>query len=116
MTAAPPRPQPELVERYLALEMLPARDQWRRRIRGVRGEFARHVTDTGSTEVQVAALTERISHLNGHLKVHRHDYSSARGLQRCLAQRRRLLRYLRRKDFALYGKTIESLGLKDNYT
>ena len=78
----------------------------------MRGEFERHPTDTGSTEVQVAALTERISHLNGHFKVHRHDFSSARGLQRCLAQRRKLLRYLRRKDFALYGKTIESLGLK----
>ena len=112
---APPVPQPELVDRYLSAGMLPKREQWRRRIHGVRADFGRHTADTGSSEVQVAALTERIALLNDHRKTHRHDYASERGIQRCLAQRRRLLRYLRRTNFGLYAETIQQLGLKDNY-
>jgi small subunit ribosomal protein S15 len=68
--------------------------------------------DTGSTEVQVALLTERINELTGHVVANRHDHSSQRGLLRLVVQRRRLLSYLSREDVGRYHKLIASLGLR----
>jgi small subunit ribosomal protein S15 len=75
-------------------------------------EFRLHEKDTGSTEVQVALLTERINQLTEHLKVHRHDHHSQRGLIKLVGQRRRLLAYLKREDLARYQALIAKLGLR----
>ncbi len=75
-------------------------------------EFARFPGDTGSTEVQIALLTQRINRLSEHLKVHRHDFHSHRGLLMLVGQRRRLLRYLRREDPERYQAVVEKLGLR----
>ena len=72
----------------------------------------RHETDTGSTEVQVAILTERINELSEHFKVHKKDHHSRRGLLKIVSQRRRLLDYLRRKTPARYQELIQRLGLR----
>ncbi len=72
----------------------------------------RHETDTGSTEVQVAILTERINELSEHFKVHKKDHHSRRGLLRIVSQRRRLLDYLRRSTPARYQELIQRLGLR----
>ena len=71
-----------------------------------------HGSDTGSPEVQVAILSERISYLTDHLKTHKHDHHSRRGLLKMVGQRRRLLDYLKRKDFARYKELIGRLGLR----
>ena len=68
--------------------------------------------DTGSPEVQVALLTRRIQDLTEHLKVHKHDHHSRRGLLLLVGRRRRLLQYLARKDIARYRALIEKLGLR----
>ena len=75
-------------------------------------EFATHEGDTGSPEVQVAILTERINNLTEHFKVHRKDNHSRRGLLKLVSQRRKLLDYLKRKDFDRYQRLIERLGLR----
>lgn len=74
--------------------------------------FARDDGDTGSPEVQVALLTKRIDHLTEHLKVHKHDHHSRRGLLMLVGQRRRLLGYLRDKDIERYRSLIGELGLR----
>ncbi len=68
--------------------------------------------DTGSTEVQVALLTARISQLTGHMVANRHDYHSQRGLLKLVGQRRRLLAYLSKESVARYHQLIASLGLR----
>ena len=68
--------------------------------------------DTGSTEVQVALLTERIKELTGHMAANRHDYHSQRGLLKLVGQRRRLLAYLSREDVSRYHRLIARLGLR----
>jgi small subunit ribosomal protein S15 len=68
--------------------------------------------DTGSTEVQVALLTERINELTGHMAANRHDYHSQRGLLKLVGQRRRLLAYLSREDVSRYHSLITRLGLR----
>lgn len=68
--------------------------------------------DTGSTEVQVALLTERINQLTGHMAANRHDYHSQRGLLKLVGQRRRLLSYLNKEDTKRYQKLIAKLGLR----
>jgi small subunit ribosomal protein S15 len=75
-------------------------------------EYATHEGDTGSPEVQVAMLTQRIKDLTEHLKEHKHDHHSRRGLLLLVGQRRRLLGYLRDKDIARYRALIERLGLR----
>ena len=75
-------------------------------------EYETHEGDTGSTEVQVALLTERINQLTGHMVANRHDYSTQRGLLKLVVQRRRLLSYLSREDVGRYHKLIKSLGLR----
>ena len=71
-----------------------------------------HETDTGSPEVQVALLTERINHLTEHLKVHKKDHHSRRGLLKMVGKRRRLLDYLMRTDIDSYRQLIAELGLR----
>ena len=75
-------------------------------------KFARHEGDTGSTEVQIAVLTEEINTLNEHIRVHKKDYHSYRGLMKKIGHRRNLLAYLRRKDVNRYRELISSLGLR----
>lgn len=75
-------------------------------------EFGTHGSDTGSPEVQVALLTERINHLTGHLRDHKHDHHSRRGLLLMVGKRRRLLDYLRREDVERYRDLIAKLGLR----
>jgi len=76
------------------------------------GEFKLHEGDTGSTEVQVALLTERINQLTRHMVDNRHDYHTQRGLLKLVGQRRRLLAYLSREDVDRYRKLIARLGLR----
>jgi small subunit ribosomal protein S15 len=75
-------------------------------------DFARGTDDTGSPEVQVAILTERITNLTGHFKSHTKDNHSRRGLLKLVSQRRSLLDYLKRKDEARYRALIERLGIR----
>ena len=75
-------------------------------------KFARGTGDTGSPEVQVALLTERINHLTEHLRDHKHDHHSRRGLLLMVGKRRRLLDYLRRQDVERYRSLIAKLGLR----
>jgi small subunit ribosomal protein S15 len=75
-------------------------------------EFSRHDGDTGSPEVQVALLTNRISQLTDHLRVNTHDESSRRGLLKLVGQRRRLLAYIRRNDFQRYIALTDRLSIR----
>lgn len=75
-------------------------------------EFARHEGDTGSPEVQIALLTSRINQLTEHLRINTHDESSRRGLLKLVGQRRRLLTYIRRKDFPRYTALTERLSIR----
>ncbi|NLM40822.1 MAG: 30S ribosomal protein S15 [Firmicutes bacterium] len=75
-------------------------------------KFARHEGDTGSPEVQIAILTHRIQELTEHLKVHKNDHHSRRGLYKMIGQRRGLLNYLMKKDIERYRSLIEELGLR----
>ena len=75
-------------------------------------QYRQHPSDTGSPEVQVALLSARIGHLTEHFKSHVKDHHSRRGLLKLVGQRRRLLDYLRRRDFSRYKSLIERLGLR----
>lgn len=75
-------------------------------------QFREHDTDTGSPEVQVALLTERITYLTSHFNTHKKDHHSRRGLLKIVGRRRRLLEYLKRKDINRYRKLITELGLR----
>ena len=74
--------------------------------------YGRKAGDTGSPEVQIAILTERIAELTEHLKINQKDHHSRRGLLKMVGQRRNLLAYLKSKDIEAYRKLIESLGLR----
>ncbi len=76
------------------------------------GRFGREDGDTGSAEVQVALLTERINHLTEHLRAHSKDHHSRRGLLMMVGKRRRLLGYLERADLERYRKVVADLGLR----
>ena len=71
-----------------------------------------HDTDTGSPEVQISLLSERINHLTGHLQVHKKDFHSRRGLLKLVGQRRRLLDYLMKTDIESYRQLIVELGIR----
>lgn len=75
-------------------------------------QYGRHEGDTGSPEVQIALLTERINHLNEHLKLNKKDHHSRRGLLKMVGQRRGLLNYLKDKDIERYRAIVASLGLR----
>jgi small subunit ribosomal protein S15 len=74
--------------------------------------YQRTASDTGSSEVQVALLTERITYLTGHFKLHPKDHHSRRGLLKLVGQRRRLLDYLKRREYPRYKSVIERLGIR----
>lgn len=74
--------------------------------------FKKHESDTGSPEVQIALLTERINYLTEHFKVHKKDHHSRRGLLKLVGQRRKLLDYLKSKDINRYRELIERLGIR----
>ena len=76
------------------------------------GQFRNHDTDTGSPEVQIAILSERITHLTDHFKTHKKDHHSRRGLLKMVSQRRRLLDYVRDQDVERYRKIISELGIR----
>lgn len=78
----------------------------------IMAEYATADGDTGSPEVQVALLTKRINELTEHLKTHKHDHHSRRGLLLMVGRRRRLLQYLQKKDISRYRQLIERLGLR----
>jgi len=71
-----------------------------------------HESDTGSSEVQIALLTERINHLNEHLKIHKKDHHSRRGLLKMVGKRRNLLNYLRNQDIEKYRDILRKLNLR----
>ncbi|ARF18494.1 30S ribosomal protein S15 [Sporosarcina sp. P18a] len=75
-------------------------------------EFKTHENDTGSADVQIAILTEEINNLNSHLRTHKKDHHSRRGLYKMVGTRRRLLRYLRETNVQRYRDLIASLGLR----
>ena len=79
---------------------------------GIIGKFKIHEEDSGSPEVQVALLTERIRYLTEHFRVHKRDHASRRGLLRMVGQRRRLLDYLKATEIDRYRKIIKELGLR----
>ncbi|HYY25300.1 MAG TPA: 30S ribosomal protein S15 [Candidatus Udaeobacter sp.] len=79
---------------------------------GVIEQFRLHQTDTGSPEVQVALLSQRIEHLTEHFKIHLKDHHSRRGLLKLVGQRRRLLDYLKNNDFERYQGLIQRLGIR----
>lgn len=76
------------------------------------GKFRQHETDTGSPEVQVALITERIQHLQGHFETHKKDHHSRRGLLKLVGRRRRLLDFLKRSDVERYRKLVSALNLR----
>jgi small subunit ribosomal protein S15 len=78
----------------------------------VLGKFSTHPTDTGSPEVQVALLSERIKYLTEHFKTHAKDHHSRRGLLKLVGQRKRLLGYLKKKDVQRYRNLIQELGIR----
>lgn len=77
-------------------------------------EFAKKEGDTGSSEVQIALLTHRITYLTEHLKINKKDFASRVGLLKLVGQRRRLLRYLKRKDINSFKELIAKLHIRDN--
>ena len=80
--------------------------------REIIAEFGREAGDTGSPEVQIAILTRRIKDITQHLKSHKHDYASTRGLKKLVGQRRQLLKYLSRRDINTYRDVCARLGLR----
>ncbi|QNO16470.1 30S ribosomal protein S15 [Alkalicella caledoniensis] len=79
---------------------------------GIIEKFRTHEGDTGSPEVQIAILTERINHLNEHFKTHKKDHHSRRGLLKMVGKRRNLLNYLKDKDIERYRTILEQLNLR----
>lgn len=75
-------------------------------------KFKTHESDTGSPEVQIAILSERINYLTEHFRQHKHDHHSRRGLYKIIGHRRNLLNYLRKKDVNRYRELIQALGLR----
>ena len=80
--------------------------------REIVGRFGKDESDTGATEVQIALLTRRINHLTDHLREHKHDHHSRRGLLMLVGRRRRFLNYMQKKDLEGYRSLIRELGLR----
>jgi small subunit ribosomal protein S15 len=80
---------------------------------GIIGEHKAHDSDTGSPEVQIALLSQRIRDLTEHLKMHKHDHHTRRGLLKLVGQRRRLLNYLKKNDIERYRAIVAKLGLRN---
>lgn len=105
--------KPELVKQYLSENLMSRTELNKRALATERAAFARDEHDTGSSEVQIAALTMRIKHMTEHLRTHKKDTHSRHGLMAMLERRKKLLKYLRRTDGDKYADTILRLGLKD---
>lgn len=75
-------------------------------------KYAKHPSDTGSSEVQIALLTERVGELTEHMRLHKHDHHSRRGLLKIVSRRRRLLNYLKNNEFDRYKTILGELGLR----
>jgi small subunit ribosomal protein S15 len=97
---------------YLGCYRFPVLSLTKEKKTEVIGKFASHEGDTGSPEVQVALLTARINDLTEHLRTHRKDHHSRRGLLMLVGQRRRLLNYLNRQDVQRYRALVQELGLR----
>ncbi|MDH3976250.1 MAG: 30S ribosomal protein S15 [Deltaproteobacteria bacterium] len=80
--------------------------------KGIINSYKTHDSDTGSSEVQVAILTERIKYLTDHFKTHAKDHHSRRGLLKLVGQRRRLLNYLKNRDIGRYRELVDKLGIR----
>lgn len=80
---------------------------------GIIEKFARKNNDSGSSEVQIALLTQRIQNLTEHLKINKKDHSSRLGMLKLVGRRKRLLKYLKSKNYEIYSKLIKTLSLKD---
>lgn len=80
--------------------------------KGIISEYRLHETDTGSPEVQIALLSNRIEYLTEHFKMHKKDHHSRRGLLKLVGQRRRLLDYIKKKDVERYRSVIQRLGIR----
>ncbi|CAI5480810.1 unnamed protein product [Closterium sp. Yama58-4] len=107
------RPKLDLLEKYMHPSLMSAEERRQEELRGVRERFRVHEGDTGSSEVQIALLTSRIAYMANHLQTHKKDLHSRRGLDGMLARRRKLLKYLRRKNWDSYCHVIAELGLRD---
>jgi ribosomal protein S15 len=105
--------KPDLVKRYLSETNASRAEANKRVLANERAAFARNEHDTGSSEVQIANLTQRIKFMTEHLRVHTKDAHSRHGLMAMLERRKKLLKYLRRTDGDKYADTILRLGLKD---
>lgn len=101
------------MRQYLSAEQFNAKETNRLNLKKIREGFANHAHDCGGTEVQIAALTEKIRYMTDHLSTHHKDKSSRRGLIAMLERRKKLLKYLRRRNGDSYGEVIYRLGLKD---
>lgn len=102
-----------LVEMYNSHHLLSRMDQHKLELERVRESFRVHEDDCGSSQVQIALLTEKIKYMAQHMQVHRKDYHSRKGLEGMLAKRRKLLKYLRRTDWDSYCVLLPKLGLRD---
>mmetsp|Transcript_19983 Transcript_19983/g.65090 ORF Transcript_19983/g.65090 Transcript_19983/m.65090 type:complete len:218 (-) Transcript_19983:167-820(-) len=107
-------PKLDLIEKFLSPQIASQMEYNKLLMLESARDVAIHDRDTGSTEVQVAQLTQRIEYMKTHMQTHKKDLSSRRGLQRMLESRQKLLRYLRGTDGERYGALIGRLGLKDS--
>src|SRR5699024_12505759 len=97
---------------YVLLQKIDIMDTKKERKKEIINEFKVHDKDTGSPDVQIAVLTEEITTLNNHLREHKKDHHSRRGLLKMVGKRRNLLNYLRNKDVIRYRDLIQKLGLR----
>mmetsp|Transcript_35435 Transcript_35435/g.56986 ORF Transcript_35435/g.56986 Transcript_35435/m.56986 type:complete len:220 (-) Transcript_35435:119-778(-) len=105
--------KPDLVLQYHSSEHYNAFELGRLKLKQVRESFAAHAQDCGGSEVQIAALSEKVRYMTVHLQTHHKDHASRRGLLSMLERRKKLLMYLRRTNGDSYGEVIYRLGLKD---
>jgi len=101
-----------MLDQYTNQEAIMALDQAKKQ--EIISKYARSEKDTGSSEVQIALLTERIKELTEHLKTFKKDHASRLGLLKLVGQRRRLMKYFKRTNKDAYTKLIEGLGIRDN--
>jgi len=106
-------PKEDLLEKYYSEEHLSAMEKHKLELQKVREEFRIHEGDCGSSQVQIALLTAKIKYMAEHMKTHKKDLHSRRGLEGMIEQRKKLLQYLRRKDWDEYCILISKLGLRD---
>jgi ribosomal protein S15 len=106
-------PKPHLLERYLSYDNQSRADKMKAELSDVRAKFQRHELDSGSCQVQVAALTHKIAAMTEHLKEHHKDNHSRRGLIAMLQRRAKLLKYMRKNEHDNYQRVLYDLGLKD---